>query len=530
MTSSPIHRARPVSAALFAALLATSLQLTGCKNQADVDHHAPAAAAQHEETAFAITHFSDRTELFVEFVRLAVGRESSFAAHMTTLSDYKPVTAGKLTVTLSGAGQPDETFSVDAPARAGIFRPAATPRYAGKRNLTFRLVTPQFTSVHEVGPVTVYASKAAAMNAQAEQKSDAPGAISYLKEQQWQTDYGLTQAAKRPIRSAVAATGTLRAPANQEARLIAVTAGQLAAAGSFPRVGSRVVAGQVLAYLVPRLGGDVDVATIDTAVQKARISALAATRERERLEALYKQEAIPEKRLASARSEESIARAELAGAERRLGMYRSGTSASSGIALRAPIAGTVAEVNVAPGAFVNEGQPLLHIANSSRLWLEVRVAEADIGRMGEPSAASFTVDGFERQFEVNTGAGAKVIGFGNVIDPVTRTAPLVFEFPNPDPRLRIGMAARASIYAGASTEAVALPFSAIIDDNGQSVVYVQRGGEAFERRAVQLGTRDGDWVELKSGVAAGERVVSKGAYQVRLAATGPAAMGEGHVH
>jgi membrane fusion protein, heavy metal efflux system len=56
------------------------------------------------------------------------------------------------------------------------------------------------------------------------------------------------------------------------------------------------------------------------------------------------------------------------------------------------------------------------------------------------------------------------------------------------------------------------------------------GGEAFERRVLQLGVRDGDWVEVRSGIADGERVVSKGAYQVRLAATAPAAMGEGHVH
>jgi membrane fusion protein, heavy metal efflux system len=518
-------------AAALGAVLAITLFATGCNRHDDVDHARHVAEEEaKEETAFAITHFNDKTELFVEFVRLAVGRESSFAAHMTTLSDFKPVTAGKMSVTLSGGNQPDETFAIDAPARPGIFRPAATPRYAGLRKLTFRLVTPGFTSVHDVGPVTVYADKGAAMKAQMAEKGEGAGAISYLKEQQWQTDYGLTQALKRPLRNAVQATGSLRAPASHDAQLTAIAAGQLVAAKTFPRVGSNVRQGEVLAYLVPRLGGDSDVATIEVAAQKARIAAKAAGRERERLEALFKQEAVPEKRVAAARSEENLARAELAGAERRLGMYRQGGSGSSGIAIRAPISGTVAEVNVAPGGFVNEGQALMHIADSSRLWLEVRVAESDLGRIGQPSGASFSVEGFEAPFEVSESKGARMVGFGNVIDPVTRTAPLVYEFANPDRRLRIGTAVKASVYSGGTAQVVAIPVSALIDDSGQSVVYVQLGGEEFERRAVELGIRDSGWVEIRSGVAAGERVVSKGAYQVRLAATGPAATGEGHVH
>ncbi len=516
---------------LAGALCALSLLFAGCSKHDEAGHapHAE-AAAEEEETAFAITHFNDQTELFVEFVRLAVGRESIFAAHMTKLSDFKPVTAGKLTITLSGANQPDESFTIDGVAKPGIFKPAATPKYAGQRKLTFRLDAPGLTSVHDAGLVTVYPNKAAAMKAQQAEKADGPGAISYLKEQQWLTDYGLTQASKRALRTSVAATGTLRAPASHDAQLTASAAGQLLAAGTFPRVGMRVKKGDILGYLVPRLGGDSDIATIEVAAQKARIAAQAAGRERERLEALYKQEAVPEKRVSTARSEEGLARAELAGAERRLATYRQGGGAVNGIPIRAPISGTVADVTAAPGGWVNEGQALMHIADASRLWLDVRIAESDLARIGQPNGASFTADGFETPFEVSERSGARVVGFGNAIDAASRTAPLLLEFANPDPRLRIGMAVKASIFSGGTTQVVAVPASALIDDNGQSVVYVLRGGESFERRAVQLGIRDGIWVEVRSGVAAGERVVSKGAYQVRLAATAPAAMGEGHVH
>ncbi len=160
MTHYVFHRARR---SLLVAAFAAAALLAGCDRHAgEADHKPHAEAEAEEEAACAITHFSDQTELFVEFLRLAVGRESSFAAHMTRLSDFKPVTAGTMTVTLSGANQPDETFTISGAAKPGLFRPAATPRYAGQRRLTFRLVTPAFTSVHDVGLVTVYPNKAAA--------------------------------------------------------------------------------------------------------------------------------------------------------------------------------------------------------------------------------------------------------------------------------------------------------------------------------------------------------------------------------
>jgi membrane fusion protein, heavy metal efflux system len=59
---------------------------------------------------------------------------------------------------------------------------------------------------------------------------------------------------------------------------------------------------------------------------------------------------------------------------------------------------------------------------------------------------------------------------------------------------------------------------------------VQIGGESFARRPVELDIRDGEWVEVRSGVQAGERVVSRGAYLLRLAAVGGDEIGHGHTH
>ncbi len=520
---------------LIASLMAATL-LAACGDSAnapakDADH-APAAEAEaeaghgHGAGGEKLTHFSDRTELFVEFPRLVVGEKSAFAAHLSRLADFKAVTAGKVTVRLTGGGQPDEVFAVDGPAQPGIFRPEALPKHAGERELSIEVTTPEFSVTHLLGPVTVYPNRKAADADPAPQEDEG---IGFTKEQQWKVDFATTEVVTRPIRAAVTATGTVRARPDGEALLTAQSAGQIQAAGGFPRLGQTVQKGQVLAYLVPRLGGDTDLATLEAAAHKARVELDLAGRELARLEGLYRDEAVPEKRVLAARAAQALARAEQEATQRRLGQ-QSGTAGSGGIPIRAPVAGVLVDVRVASGAYAEAGAPLFHIADRSRLWLELRVPESDVTRLANPSGVSFRVAGDERGIEIVPGKNGRLVAVGGMVDAVTRTVPVVFEFsPGREP-LPIGMAVQAQVFAGGAREVVAIPASSVLDEGGLSVVFVQLGGESFERRQVRLGAREGDWVEVVDGLTPGSRVVSRGAYLIKLASTGTAQIGHGHAH
>lgn len=517
--------------------LAATLVLPGCSRHDDHGHpHPHGQAGGHAHAGepaglepVSITHFSSTTELFVEFPPLVVQGESIFAAHLTRLADFKPVTSGTLIVTLAGGNAPEERFEVPGVDSPGIFKPTVIPSNAGERTLRIALSSPELNAMHDLGKVIVYADEAAARKAQPVTKA-ADSGVRFLKEQQWQLDFATAPLASRPIRTVVPATAVLRAPANETTQIAAPTAGRLVASGSaFPHIGQRVERGQVLGSIAPRLAGDVDVATLQLDLERARLKLELASRERTRLEELFKAEAVAERRVIGARNEESIARAELNAAERRLNPYARGTG-DAGVVLRAPIAGTIADVSVAAGAFLNEGQPLFVIANTARLWLEAKVAEADLARVPKPSGAWLRVPGQDEPIALEFGRGARLVAFGNALDPTTRTVPLIVEFANPSNGLRIGMAVRAEIWGDAAREALAVPAEAIVEEGGQSVVYVQTGGESFERRPVRAGTRDGPWIELREGVQAGERVVTRGAYSVRLAAASPTAAGHGHTH
>jgi RND family efflux transporter MFP subunit len=508
--------------------LCAALFLLGCSGDeraADRSHAPAAEEGEHGQGAGGekVTHFTEHTELFVEFPRLVAGETSAFAAHLTTLADFKALSAGKVTVRLTGGGRPDEAFSVDGASQPGIFRPEATPKHAGERDVSIDVVTPVFSVTHALGPFTVYPDR---KTADADPAHDDEG-IGFTKEQQWKVDFATAEVVTRPIRSGVAATGTLRARPDGEALLTAAAAGQVQPAGTFPRLGQPVKKGQLLAYLVPRLGGDTDLASLRASGDKARVEHELAQQELARMEGLYREEAVPEKRVLAARAAAASTRAELSAAQQRLGQY---DGAGGGIPLRAPVSGTLADVRVSPGAYAAEGAPLFHIADRGRLWLELRVPESDAARLASPSGAAFRVTGTDAGVEIVAGKNGKLIGVGGVVDPTTRTVPVVFEFTPGELALPIGIAVQAQVFAGGARDAVAIPASSVLDEGGLAVVFVQAGGESFERRQVRLGARDGDWVEVLDGLAPGSRVVSRGAYLVKLASTGTAQIGHGHAH
>lgn len=505
--------------------LTSVLLLSGCSEETqdrtpmEAEHgHAHGAGGEK------FTHFTEHTELFVEFAPLVVGESSAFAAHLTTLADFRAITAGKVTVRLQSEGQPDEVFSVDGPTQPGIFRPEAIPKIAGERELSIEVATSAFKVTHILGPVTVFPDRAAA---EAEPPAHEDEGIVFTKEQQWKVEFATSEVITRPMRASVKATGTVRARPDGESMITAPAAGLLQPAGSFPHLGETVKKGQLLGYLIPRLGGETDLATLRAEASKAQVEEQLASEELTRLEGLYREEAIPEKRLLEARAKATSAQAHAQATRQRLAQYSGG---GGGVPLRAPVAGTLVDLRLAPGAFVEEGALLFHIADRRRLWLELRVAEADAMRLANPSGAAFRPFNAEHTIEITAGKNGKLIAVGGVVDAVTRTVPVIFEFPAPEQHLPLGMAVQAQIFAGSARDSAAVPASSVLDEGGIPTLFVQSSGESFERVTVRLGARDGEWVEVLEGLAPGQRVVSRGAYLVKLAATKTGEIGHGHAH
>lgn len=503
----------------------------------DGSHPAPAASVEDEFPSGSVTHFTTASELFVEFPFLVRGRNSRFAAHLTTLPDFRAVAAGKVAVTLSGDGKPEERFEVDGPGSPGIFRPVVHPAHAGRRRVKLSLDMGAGPDVHDLGVFRVFDDERSARAAAPEEVDDA-NAVPFLKEQQWRVDFRMEPATRRKLRPALHAYGSLVPRSGGESTVVAPASGRLnSPTDGFPVPGSRVARRQVLARLAPQLdGGGADLPSLELAVTTLDLRLRFLAEEKARLAPLVASGAIPERRLAVLANEERSFVAERDAARRRLELFRTlqggagRTAPSASVSLAAPLSGTVVFADAVDGAFVAEAAPLFRIVDTDQLWLEALVPEADAGRIVRVDSASFTVEGSERSYEVGRGSAGRLISLGVAVDPRTRCVPVIFEVPNQDGELRSGLSAKVRLFSGEPEEVLAIPVGAIVEDGGVDVAFVQIHGESYSRRNVRLGRREAGYVEVLEGIAEGEWVVTRGAWLVRLAGSSGSVPAHGHAH
>jgi RND family efflux transporter MFP subunit len=513
------------------ALLLALLGSLSCHSHGHSDAHSNehGSGTNEERPTLSFTHWTEAEELFIELPALVRGMQSPCAAHVTKLDGFSPLAAGRVTVILSGTAG-EERFEASIATSPGIFRPVVKAKTSGKRNLAVEIRSPEGSARHDLGEITVYDTVAGARTT-APAGPDSAGRIAFLKEQQWPIDFGTAVATERPIRSHLRATGIIRPRTDGELVVSAPVAGRVATSGrSLPQLGTRVTIGDTLGLLAPRLEA-ADLASLELAVTSADLELRYAQRELQRLENLRSEGAVPERRVQDAVHAVEEAKASQSAAKRRLDQFRLGqrtTGRGEGsVQLRAPLSGTITEVRVAPGAFVESGAVLFRITDLTQLWLEARVAEIDIGQLGMPRGASFRVEGQSDFVELSA---ESFVARGHVVDPDTRTLPLLFAVDNASGQLAPGAFARVLVVNGHEKTTLAVPESALVDDRGVFVVYVQQAGEAFERRIVRVGARDRGYVEVASGLRTGERVVTRGAWSVKLAASSGSIPAHGHAH
>lgn len=489
---------------------------------------APLPAEADEPEALSVTRWTDKTELFAEYPPLAVGETSRFAIHLTRLDSFKPLTEGHVEVHLRGGTGAAEVFRVDAPSRPGIFGVDVKPAHAGTRELVIVLRATGLNDEHRVGDVDVSANADAGRASDAGGAEDTPG-ISFLKEQQWSLDFGTALVREQSVRESIRVPARLEARPGGAADVAAPIDGRLTRVLDVP-LGAHVSRGQELARLLPPPAVPGDLPQLQRARAEAQSALALAVRDRERAERLTTAGAAPEKRLDEARSVEEQAKARLTAAEASLTQYdaaRAGGAADAEglFIIRAPVSGVIAQRDAATGANIAAGTILFRVVDASQVHVVGQVPEAEAARVRVVSAAEIEIPG--HQDRVPAGRLASV---GKVLDPQSRTLPITFAFDNRTFGLPVGQAVVLHLLMDTTAPRPVVPAAAVVDDAGRPIVFVQREGETFERRAVTLGARTGDLVQITEGVKKGERVVTKGAYLVRLASLSTSVPAHGHVH
>lgn len=175
--------------------------------------------------------------------------------------------------------------------------------------------------------------------------------------------------------------------------------------------------------------------------------------------------------------------------------------------IRAPFAGVVGLTDIAPGALINPGAPIVNLDDISMIRVDFSVPERFIAslREGQPITASLEAYPGEE-------ISGRISKLDTRVDLATRAMTARAEFPNPGGRLKPGMMVRVAIARG-ERQGVAAPESALALEGDRAFVYVivEQGGKTLaEQRAVRTGARSDGYVEIQEGLKPGERLVADG--------------------
>lgn len=508
---------------VFCCLLLAILT-SGCGREAE--------QPQAEPPTLDVTSWTDKSELFMEHPPLVAGQTVLFAVHLTRLADFSALNAGRphIEMTPERGGAPT-TLAGAEPSRPGVFRVEGVMPVAGRYRWTVVVDAPNLSDRHDLGTTTIFPSEAEAIAAAEKAPGGDPAAIGYLKEQQWTSEFATAQASGATMRASFRVPARLQPVTGGEAVVSAPAAGRFAA-DALVSTGTTVRAGQVLGHLEPRLSAGADRATLAADKEEAEAAISAAQAELARAERLLAERAVPARRVEDARRALSVAEARLRAADARLTQrdetLRSGGSIASGNAfvLRAPIAGRVSDVRATLGASYDEGAPLFTIVRTDELELQALVPAADVTMARNVDAIALEIPGQADPIPLRM----RHVHDSGVIDEQTHALTVQFEVANPGGRLLVGQTGTAILYSRQQVRLLAVPKAAVLMEAGRPYVFVQTGGEQFSRRFVEITARDGDLVGIQGGLAQGDRVVIKGAYDVQLASAATGLPAEGHVH
>ena len=258
-------------------------------------------------------------------------------------------------------------------------------------------------------------------------------------------------------------------------------------------------------------------AVIESAAVSGDQSRMAAARSRvQTAEASYRREADLEKKGISAKKEVQAAQQSLREASAELDALQAslrgvGATGSGGrYSVKAPVSGTVTQRTVSLAAYVDSNTPLFEIVDTSTMWGELAIPEADLGKVKIGTPVVIVMDALGgREFR------GSIASIAPMIDPQTRTAKARVRLPNPGGVLRANMYGQARMAVGEAQSSTLVPQGAIQRAKSVKLAFIRLKPDEFEARRVQVASSGGGMVELASGVEVGEEIVVAGSFLLK---------------
>ena len=519
------------------------IALCGCGHNHSVE-------AEHAHTHLHnFTAYSSSNEFFMQHEGLEAGAKSCITLFVTELESFDPAKAVEAKATLMVGGS--EQKATATRSKEGIFNFDIVPAKSGSGNLFFevgddkvRFPVTVNAAGHDCGSHDHGADAHAGHSHDHDEAGhdcgshdhnhDAPAVFSdftsvafgsetagaaddvaFTKEQSWKIDFATAIVEKQNFGGAVKVVAKVVATPQDFTTIVATTSGKVQFVGNVVE-GKDVVAGEPLFYLE---GGDVTDNDAAVKYAEAESNYLLAKSDYERKKLLFNDMVVSERELEAAEALYKQTEARFQSLKRSFGNGK--------VTLKAVKNGYIASLLVSNGDYVEPGTPIATVQcnGSYNIVAELPVRFApQLRNIADVNIVLPTGEAFSMN-----AAGGSVVAVGSAANgcnmlPLTISAGAI-------DGVVPGSIVTLYITSVSDTKAVVVPRTALVEEMGNFFVFVQNNPISFEKRTVEVGATDGIMVQVLDGVAAGERVVTKGAVSLKLS-QGAAALDPhaGHVH
>lgn len=366
-------------------------------------------------------------------------------------------------------------------------------------------------------------------------------------DQQRANRFEFAAAQERSVARLIQTTGTVAPNESRMARLRPLARGRILSVNV--RIGDAVRKGQeLLVYDNVELGEAIGQYLRGHAdIEKARTEAGVARRALERARNLVELGGIArtelDKREADSKNAEAAINAEIAEQSvwqeklYRFGLQRAEIEAltaqktapphreSSRVKVTSPLEGIVLKMNAAEGEAIQPETQLFEIVDTSTVWVQADLYERDLSSVRVGDVATVTLEAYpDERFR------GRVTHISDMVDRDSRTPKIRCEVANPGRRLKLDQYATIQLPGKGERKVLMVPVGAIQQLEGKTVVFVREEPNEFEIRAVKTGAEVQGWIEIESGVKAGDTVATRGSFVLKAEHL-KAELGEaGHSH
>ncbi len=489
------------------------------QNEHSTEHEHEEAEHAHEsgEIKIRLTAYSNSFEVYAEADPFVAGQSSNVLAHFTKLPGFEPLESGSVSLSLNINGN-ETSQTLPQPDRKGIYSFNVEPGKTGSGEIVFQINSGDSVYAVHVPEVTVFEDEHDAIHEAEEAEVSAANAITFTKEQSWKIDFATEQAKKEPFGEVIKTTALVRSAPGDETLVTAKTSGTVNFSTNKLVEGESVSKNQVL-FSVSGSGFADNNSQVRFAEAKNNFEQAKA--DYERAMKLAEDKIVSQKDLLEAKNNYENAKA----------VYDNLNSNfnSAGQTVTSPMKGYVKQLFIQNGEYVVAGQPLIGISQNQNLLLHAEVQQKYLPVLGAIQSANIHALNDKKTYTLEELNG-KIVSYGKTAGNHNFLLPVSLQINNKGSFIPGGF---VELYLKTVTnaQAITVPNSALLEEQGNFFVMAQITPELFEKREVKTGASDGRRTEIINGITENDRVITSGAVLVKLSqSTGTLDAHSGHVH